>query len=135
MGAHRTINRILTNEDHILPTGWPELPNNIGKKRRIPAIDGRIRHFLIEDEIIHPQSNSDRKIIVLQKMRFIEEDRIEFRFGYYMIGLKSKARGRWVWGQFCLLIPQEDLLVILDEARRRKWFQQSTPADAVRLGR
>ena len=131
MGAHRIIKRIQTKKDIILPTDWPELPNNIGKKRRIPAIDGRIRHFIIEDEIIHRQHNSDRKIIVLQKMRFVEEDRIEFRFGYYMIGLKPKARGRWVWGQFCLLIPQEDLQVILNEAKRRKWFQQKVPAEAA----
>lgn len=130
MGTHRTTNNILTKKDNNLPTGWPVLPNNIGKKRMIPSIDGRIRHFIIEDEIIHPQSNSNRKIIVLQKMRFVEEDRIEFRFGYYMIGLKPKARGRWVWGQFCLLIPQEDLLVILDEAKRRKWFPKRTPVDS-----
>jgi len=66
---------------------------------------------------------------VLQKMRFIEEDRIEFRFGYYMIGMKPKARGRWVWGQFCLLIPQEDLMVILEEAKKRRWFQQDNQPD------
>jgi hypothetical protein len=106
-----------------LPANWPPLPHNVGKTRTIPAIDGRIRHFRIEDEIIRPQSNSDRKIIVLQRMRFLEEERIEFRFGYYMIGLKPKARGRWVWGQFCLLIPQEDLLALLQEAEKRRWFQ------------
>jgi hypothetical protein len=115
--------------NHILPANWPELPNNLGKTRTIPAIDGRMRHFLIEDEIIHRQSNSERKIIVFQKMRFIEENRVEFRFGYYMIGLKPKARGRWVWGQFCLLIPQEDLMLILDEAKRRKWFQPPAAPD------
>jgi hypothetical protein len=131
MGAHRTIKRTQTKKDIILPNGWPGLPNNIGKIRLIPAIDGKIRHFKIEDEIIHPQSNSDHKIIVLQKMRFVEEDRILFRFGYYMIGLKPKAKGRWVWGQFCLLIPQEDLQVILKKAKRRKWFQPKVPADAA----
>ncbi|TVM04296.1 MAG: hypothetical protein CV087_01265 [Candidatus Brocadia sp. WS118] len=117
MGAHRTNKGLQTRRDCALPSTWPELPNNIGKTKRIPAIDGRIRHFRIEDEIIHPQSNSNRKIIVLQKMRFIEEDRIEFRFGYYMIGMKPKAKGRWVWGQFCLLIPQEDLMAILEEEK------------------
>jgi hypothetical protein len=94
-----------------LPTEWPPLPNNIGKIRRIRAIDGQIRHFRIEDEIIRKQSNSKRKIIVLQKMRFVEEDRIEFRFGYYMIGIKQRSRGKWVWGQFCLLIPRADFIL------------------------
>ena len=84
---------------------WPQLPANIGKIRMIKTIDGQIRHFNIEDEIIQPQIGSDRKIIVLQKMRYLEQNQIEFRFGYYMIGLKAGARGRWVWGQFCLLIP------------------------------
>lgn len=123
MGAHRKQKPDPGLKDVQLPASWPQLPNNIGKTRTIPAIDGRIRHFRIEDEIIHPQSNSDRKIIVLQRMKFLEEDRIEFRFGYYMIGLKPKARGRWVWGQFCLLIPQEDLMALLQEAKKRRWFQ------------
>lgn len=123
MGTHKQRKRGSSIELH-LPDRWPPLPDNIGKTRTIPAIDGQIRHFKIEDEIIRPQGNSDRKIIVLQKMRFIEEDRVEFRFGYYMIGLKPKAKGRWVWGQFCLLIPQEDLIALLEEAKRREWFQQ-----------
>ena len=128
MGAHRKQTPDARLQRVRLPVNWPPLPQNVGKTRTIPAIDGRIRHFRIEDEIIRPQSNSDRKIIVLQRMRFLEEDRIEFRFGYYMIGLKPKARGRWVWGPFCLLIPQEDLLALLAEAKRRKWFQQRPAA-------
>jgi hypothetical protein len=123
MGAHRKRTPDARPKRVGLPVNWPPLPYNVGKTRTIPAIDGRICHFRIEDEIIRPQGNSDRKIIVLQRMRFLEEDRIEFRFGYYMIGLKPKTRGRWVWGQFCLLIPEEDLLALLQEARRRGWFQ------------
>ncbi len=120
MGAHRKQNPDAKLQGIRLPRNWPPLPNNVGKTRSIPAIDGRIRHFEIEDEIIRPQSNSDRKIIVLQRMRFPEEDKTEFRLGYYMIGLKPGAKGRWVWGQFCLLIPQEDLLALMREARKRK---------------
>jgi hypothetical protein len=129
MGSHLTRkgDKFLSNVQ--LPVEWPPLPNNIGKIRRIKAIDDRIRHFKIEDEIIRPQSNSKRKIIVLQKMRFVEEDRIEFRFGYYMIGLKPKMKGKWVWGQFCLLIPQEDLIGLIQEAKRKKWFKISSVSD------
>jgi hypothetical protein len=105
-----------------LPRNLPSIPDNVGKTRTITAIDGRIRTFRIEDEIIRPQSNNDRKIIDLQKVRFIEEDRIEFRFAYYMIGRKGKTTGKWVWGQFCLFIPQEDLVWLLQEARTREWF-------------
>ena len=123
MGSHRTQKANPRLGVLRVPQDWPPLPNNIGKKRMIPAIDGTKRHFRIEDEIIHPQSNSNRKIIVFQKMHFLEEDRVEFRFGYYMIGIKPKAKGRWVWGQFCLLLPEEDLMAILEKARKRKWFR------------
>jgi len=98
------------------------LPSNTGKTRRILDIDGRVRHLRIDDEIVRQQTGSDRKIIVFQKILIVEDDRVEFRFGYYMIGVKPKARGRWVWGQFCLLIPQEDLLALMEEAGARGWF-------------
>jgi hypothetical protein len=123
MGAHKQHKGDKSPRNFHLPAKWPPLPSNIGKIRKIRAIDGRMRHFRIDDEIIHPQSDSDRKIIAFQKMMFLEEDRVEYRFGYYMIGLKPKARGRWVWGQFCLLIPQQDLMFLLEEAKRRKWFK------------
>jgi hypothetical protein len=122
MGSHRTLKRDRSPGRLRLPSEWPPLPVNRGKVRRIDAIDGTVRHFRIEDEIIRRQGNSDRKIIVLQKMRLIEEGRIEYRFGYYMIGMKPRAKGRWVWGQFCLLIPERDLTALLAEAERRGWF-------------
>jgi len=62
-------------------------------------------------------------------MRFVEEDRIEFRFGYYMIGIKQRSRGKWVWGQFCLLIPKTDLIALMQEAQRKKWFLISSVSD------
>jgi len=129
MGSHRTQKEDKFLEGGRLPAEWPLLPNNIGKTRRIKAIDGQIRHFRIEGEIIRKQSNSKRKIIVLQKMRFVEEDRIEFRFGYYMIGIKQRSRGKWVWGQFCLLIPRADLIALMQEAQRKKWFRISSVSD------
>jgi hypothetical protein len=112
-----------------LPPEWPPLPANTGKTRRIHDIDGNVRHLRIEDEIVRPQTGSDRKITVFQKIRIVEDDQVEFRFGYYMIGVKPRARGRWVWvwGQFCLLIPQEDLLALMQEARNRGWFPVRTP--------
>jgi hypothetical protein len=39
-----------------------------------------------------------------------------------MIGVKPRARGKWIWGQFCLMIPKDDLKVLLREAKKRKWF-------------
>ena len=109
--------RGMTTDNHT-----PKLPENIGKRRRINAIDGTKRHFLIEDEILHRQHNSSRKLIAFQRMRYEEEDRIEYRFGYYMIGVKGRTKGKWVWGQYCLLIPEKDLRTILRKAEKKGWF-------------
>jgi hypothetical protein len=97
-------------------------PNNIGKCRVFTAIDGRKVHRTIEDEIVRPQKTSrHEKLIYLQKMRYEEASRSEYRFTYYMRGLKKGARGRWVFGQFSVLIPPADLKWLLREARRRRW--------------
>jgi hypothetical protein len=42
---------------------------------------------------------------------------LEYRFGYYLVGRIGKANGRWVWGQFSPMIPQEDLAQLLHKAR------------------
>ena len=122
MGSHRTQ---YPKEKHCRRQESPTLPpypNNVGKTRRITTIDGNVFHWQIQDEIILPQKDAKGKIIVLQKMECQEDRRVEFRFGYYMIGVKPKAKGRWVWGQFCLFIPKEDLIVLLKEAQSRKWL-------------
>ncbi len=123
MGSHRTQKGDQFLGGVRLLDEWPPLPNNIGKTRKIKTIDGQIRHFEIEDEIKQPQSKDDRKLVVLQKMRNVEDDRIEFRFGYYMLGIKPRASGRWVWGQFCLVIPKNDLIALMQEAQKKKWFK------------
>jgi hypothetical protein len=101
---------------------YPPPPHNIGKRRMIKTQKGKERHFIIEDEIIQPQLNAPHKLIVFQKMYCEEEKRHEFRFGYYMIGIKGKPKGKWVWGQYCLFMPQKDLLEILKKAKKKKWF-------------
>jgi hypothetical protein len=108
-------------------TKSPERPNNIGKRRRITTIWGAKLHMVIEDEILHKQYNAPHKLVAFQRIRLEEENRIEYRFGYYMIGVKPGAKGRWVWGQFCLLIPERDLKAIMKKAEKRGWFQQAEP--------
>lgn len=100
----------------------PVWPSSVEKKRSIKNIFGEKRHLLILDEIKILQSTDKNKLIVFQKIKIEETGLIEFRLGYYMIGVKLGAKGRWVWGQFCLLIPQYDLEIILKEARLKKWF-------------
>ena len=117
MGQHRKA----STASRPRPDVRPPIPTNIGKKRKIISIFGKPVHLTIEDEISRIQSTADHKVITFQKVRF-EDGRVEFRFGYYMIGVKEGARGRWVWGQFALLIPPADLKALLKEANKRKWF-------------
>ena len=124
MGTHRRQKDTIKTSDANKPNDInnPEWPSNIGKRRKIKTIWGAERHLIIEDEIMHLQMNASHKLIAFQKIRLEEEDRIEYRFGYYMIGVKPGAKGRWVWGQFALLVPENDLKAILKEAKKRNWF-------------
>jgi len=100
----------------------PPRPNNVGKSRVIKNIDGQELHVTIEDEIVRQQATSHHgKLIYIQKMRFEEDPRVQYRFAYYMIGVKPGAQGRWVFAQYSPLIPPTDLEWLIQEARRRNW--------------
>ncbi len=100
----------------------PPFPDNVGRRRRIVNIRGDVVHWVVEDEIKRIQSTAPHKVICFQKLRRENDGRTEFRFGYYMIGVKPGARGRWVWGQYALFIPKGDLRVLIKEAERRGWI-------------
>jgi len=46
-----------------------------------------------------------------------KEGDIEYRIGYYIVGKIRKANGRWVWGQFCPFIPEEDFDKLIQLAK------------------
>jgi len=99
-------------------------PSAIGKRGRIHAIDGAIRHFRILDEVTHeqiPVENGTRKMIHLQKIQYEVTGRIEYRFTYFMLGLKPGAKGKWVFGQYSLFVPPRDLSILLRKARAKGW--------------
>lgn len=99
-------------------------PNNIGRRRSIQTIDGKIAYFTVVDEIVRKQQIIERdsgKLIYLQKIQFEDRRGIQYRFCYYMLGLRSGARGRWVFGQYALMIPAKNLEVLIREARKRRW--------------
>jgi hypothetical protein len=100
-------------------TEKPPAPNNIGKRRKITTISGREVYLKVIDEIIVP--HGDRKLIYFQQLQFEEDNRIEYRLTYYMLGHKSARRGRWVFGQYSIMIPAEELSAVLKEARLRGW--------------
>lgn len=104
------------------PRSWKSM--KLPRKGSIIAIDGRRRKFTIVDEIVHEQpipERSSRKVICLQKIQFEDDGRTEYRFTYYMLGVKPHAKGQWVFGQYSLLIPSTILRMLLKEARRRNW--------------
>ncbi len=75
------------------------------------------------------QHNLKNKVFVIERLRreeFIGENThsdlkigdVEYRIGYYIVGKIRKANGRWVWGQFCPMIPVEDFDKLLEKARK-----------------
>jgi hypothetical protein len=101
----------------------PPLPDNIGKTRRLKDINGEIYHIRIMDEIRLPQSNYPEKAIYFQKFEFVENGRVEYRLGYYIIGKQPRTAGKWVWGQYATMLPEEDFTEIINQAQDRGWIK------------
>lgn len=104
-----------------MTTSLPPHPNNVGVSRKIIGIDGTVHRFTITDEIILPQTGLPSKLIYLQYLQF-DDGRNEVRLAYYMIGFKPGRKGRWVWGQYCTILPHGDLKTIYEEAQKRGWL-------------
>ena len=98
------------------------MPDNVGRRTHWKSIRGRVRTCTITDEIRRLQSNAPNKVIVLQRIEFEETQEIEYRLGYYMIGIKPRMAGRWTWGQFAILIPALDFRWIVRRAERKGWI-------------
>lgn len=74
---------------------------------------------------LRQQSNYPQKVDVVMRIRLerVEGRRfygggaqvgdVEYRLGYYTIA----RNGKWWWGQFSLMIPKEDLVPLLQQAR------------------
>ncbi len=106
---------------------YPEWPDKKGTRGKNRYLD-KTRYFTIEDEIKQQQSTKGQfaplgqKLIYLQKIMYDDNNEIELRIGYYVIGRKGKTKGKWVWGQFAPFIPATDFRALVDEATRRGWI-------------
>jgi len=100
--------------------------NNIIKVKDISRTGN---HFWIREAwTFMPQFNLNEKVFVIERLRRDsyegqtegqkqwDKGDIEYRFGYYIVGKIGRAKGRWVWGQFCPFIPKEDLKKLLKKA-------------------
>ena len=76
-----------------------------------------------------PQHNLPEKVFVIERLelgapegiitnKLARAGDIEYRIGYYIVGRIGRANDRWVWGQFCPLIPAADLEPLLAKARK-----------------
>ena len=94
----------------------PVLASTIGKT---VYVEGK-PIWKVVDEIRRNENGYDEKILLLQKLRLISDDKKELlRFGYYIIGKKST----WVWGRFAPFITSADFKKIIQEAITRKWIK------------
>jgi hypothetical protein len=74
-----------------------------------------------------PQSDNPEKVFIIERLRkeyrkgelahdSWKQGDIEYRIGYYLIGKNGNRIGKWIWGQFCPLIPAVDLPLLLNKA-------------------
>jgi hypothetical protein len=101
----------------------PPYPNNKNRRGRIVGVpDGKPYYFTITDEIARPQKDLPTKLLCLQRLKFDDDGREEIRVGYYIIGKKENRRGKWVWGQYCTLMPMSDFQALIGSAEERGWM-------------
>lgn len=101
----------------------------------IPMKDiGRKGKFYFKREAwtFFPQSNSKRKVFILERLKkekFFgklthghnwKKGDIEYRLGYFIVGKIGRAKNKWVWGQFCPLIPKNDFFKLIKKAKKEK---------------
>ena len=93
------------------------------KKKRIghmkfPPNDQKIP-FKIKDYVYLQQSTFKDKYFVLDLIELqFDAPKEEIRIGYYIKGKMPRMKGKWVWGQYCPIIPREDLEELLKKARK-----------------
>jgi len=98
---------------------YPELGSKIGHTAHITNIDGEKEDWLILDEVRVQQNEG--KIVALQKLE-AKNRMIEFRLGYYMIGKKPKFKDRWVWAQYCPMMPEDVFRQVVQLAKDKGWL-------------
>lgn len=78
-----------------------------------------------------PASNlKDHKVFLFERLRWVSNTgrlaykksnfggQQEYRIGYFIVGRIGRAKGRWIWGQFCPIIPIKDLDRLLKKAKK-----------------
>lgn len=85
--------------------------------------------FMREAWTFMVQHNLKNKVFVIERLKRIKihgktvhsevkVGDIEYRFGYYIVGQIGRAKNRWVWGQFCPMIPDKDFSALIKKAKK-----------------
>jgi len=98
---------------------------------QIKDIGRKGKRFLVREAwTFMPQENLNDKVFIIERFRKESTEGvlayadswnkgdIEYRIGYFIVGKIGKATGRWVWGQYCPLIPEHDLKKLLNKAKK-----------------
>jgi hypothetical protein len=73
---------------------YPPLPSRLGKRGTARKPSGAEFHWQVIGEVRRVQSNLPSCILCLERILFEENQRIEVRIGYYIIGEKPKDKGQ-----------------------------------------
>jgi hypothetical protein len=101
-----------------------EPPRTIGKRGKLIDINRRPQIFTVRDEIRFRCSNDSNKMVYLQRLCFDTPGKPdEYRLGYYVIGKKAgHTQGKWLWGQFATMLPEEDWIKLIQQISEKGWF-------------
>jgi len=102
-----------------------------GIKIAIKDIDRKTKIFFVREAwTFMIQYNLNKKVFIVERLKKFTADRskmaypeswiegdIEYRVGYYIVGRNGRVKNRWVWGQFCPLIPKVDFNKLIKKAR------------------
>ena len=110
-----------------------ELSDPIFKGISMKDIGRQGRHFFKREAwTFMPQWNHNEKVFVVERLKKIKTEgttahkkgakigAIEYRIGYYMLGKIGRMKGKWTWGQYCPLIPRQDLEKLFSKAKQEK---------------
>ena len=92
-----------------------------GFTTRRKDIDGNPMTYTVVDDCHILSLHNMRKAFCLQKLSFAD-GREEFRICYYMISGKGRMKGKWAFGQFAPMMSTEELKMICDQVKEKKWI-------------
>jgi len=108
-----------------------QFKDNKGKLIGMKDIGRKSRFYFIKEAITFmPQHNLDEKVFIIERLRKAKTEgkithtkgwkngEIEYRVGYYIVGKIGRAEGKWIWGQFCPIIPKNDFDKLIKKAKR-----------------